>query len=100
MFYIFLYIFYITQLCSALRRYAEITKVQFPVLMEKAVDLLIKGYSVSKDLLKKVYAFADYFYDCTDVFDQSVSLEFISAIKSNFIMFTVREREKGLKLGV
>lgn len=57
--------------CDALRKFANVTKVQFPVLMKTAVDLVIKGYNVSKALVTKVYQMVDYFYDCTDVFDQS-----------------------------
>ena len=42
--------------------------------MEKAVDLLISGYSAGKSLLAGIFKAVDYFYDCTDVFDQSVSV--------------------------
>jgi len=41
--------------------------------METAVDLLLKGYDASKAMLSQVYKLVDHFYDCTDIFDQSVS---------------------------
>lgn len=40
--------------------------------METAFYLLKKGMSISKALIQKVYDIADYFYDCTDIFDDSV----------------------------
>jgi len=58
-------------LCESLRRYASATRVKFPVLMRTAIDLLVKGYDVSKSLVTKVYQLVDHMYDCTDVFDQS-----------------------------
>ena len=41
--------------------------------METAFYLMKKGMSVSKALVEKVYDIVDYFYDCTDIFDDSVS---------------------------
>uniref|UniRef100_A0A7M5WWV0 Uncharacterized protein n=1 Tax=Clytia hemisphaerica TaxID=252671 RepID=A0A7M5WWV0_9CNID len=82
-------------LCSALRRFAATTKVQFPVLMEKAVDLLISGYSAGKSLLNGIFKAVDYFYDCTDVFDQS-SCDKLKKV-AEFIGFGVQEVEEFIK---
>jgi len=82
-------------LCSALRRFAATTKVQFPVLMEKAVDLLIQGYSAGKSLLAGVFKAVDYFYDCTDVFDQP-SCDKLKKV-AEYIGLGVKEVEEFIK---
>ena len=56
-----------------MRKYAAKTKVALPKLMATALEVLKKGVSVGKAMVEKVFDIIDYFYDCEDVFDKSVS---------------------------
>lgn len=58
-------------LCKTLRKYANLTKVSFPKIMDAVRDSIVKGYKIGKGLLKAIYDITDYFYDCEDVFTQS-----------------------------